>query len=201
MLKASRAHTANITRGWLTANLKNHWSKDILPPSSQNCNPFAFLCGAKFRESAIHAFRSPLPPSRSWPQMLWPTLTGRSSFMPASSFGLGLRLLWSPLGFLLTKYVFYMHTLWYILTLKFSSKYIDPNYLFYWFECFHMICPNLSSAPCICRILILLQKENKNSSINTYSLILTFIQYMLCFRSLEPMYRGMTPHIFVHLVL
>jgi hypothetical protein len=38
----------------------------------------------------------------------------------------------------------------YILTLKFSSKYINPNYLFYWFECFHMICPNLSSAPCIC---------------------------------------------------
>jgi hypothetical protein len=30
--------------------------------------------------------------------------------MPASSFGLGLRLLWSPLGFLLTKYVCYMHT-------------------------------------------------------------------------------------------
>ncbi len=36
----------------------------------------------------------------------------------------------------------------YILTLKFSSKCIDPNYFFYWFECLHMICPNLSSAPC-----------------------------------------------------
>ncbi len=37
----------------------------------------------------------------------------------------------------------------YVLPLKFSSKCIDPNYFFYWFECFHMICPNLSSAPCI----------------------------------------------------
>jgi hypothetical protein len=37
----------------------------------------------------------------------------------------------------------------YILPLKFSSKFIDTNYFFYWFECFHMICPNLSSAPCI----------------------------------------------------
>jgi hypothetical protein len=43
MLKASRAHTANITQGWLTANLKNHWSKDVLPPSSQSCNPFDFF--------------------------------------------------------------------------------------------------------------------------------------------------------------
>jgi hypothetical protein len=32
---------------------------------------------------------------------------------------------------------------------KFSSKCIDPNCFFYWFECLHMICPNLSSAPCM----------------------------------------------------
>jgi hypothetical protein len=38
-----------------------------------------------------------------------------------------------------------MHT--YILPLRFSSKCIDPNYCFYWFECFHMICPNFS--PCM----------------------------------------------------
>jgi hypothetical protein len=37
------------------------------------------------------------------------TLTGRSSFMPARSSGLGLRLLWRPLGFSLNKYVCYMH--------------------------------------------------------------------------------------------
>jgi hypothetical protein len=36
----------------------------------------------------------------------------------------------------------------YKVSLKVSSKCIHPNYFFYWFECFHMICPNLSSAPC-----------------------------------------------------
>jgi hypothetical protein len=36
----------------------------------------------------------------------------------------------------------------YKLFLKFSSKYIHPNYFFYCFECFHRVCPNLSSAPC-----------------------------------------------------
>jgi hypothetical protein len=41
----------------------------------------------------------------------------------------------------------------YIFPLKFSSKCIDPNYFFYRFECFHMICPNLSSAPCISEAL------------------------------------------------
>ncbi len=37
----------------------------------------------------------------------------------------------------------------YKLFLKFSSKSIHPNYFFYCFECFHRVCPNLSSAPCI----------------------------------------------------
>jgi hypothetical protein len=32
--------------------------------------------------------------------------------------------------------------------LKFSSKCIHPNYLFYCFECWHRVCPNLLSAPC-----------------------------------------------------
>jgi hypothetical protein len=48
MLKSSRAHTANFTPGWLRANLKNHWSQDILPPSSQYCNPFDFFMWSEF---------------------------------------------------------------------------------------------------------------------------------------------------------
>jgi hypothetical protein len=32
--------------------------------------------------------------------------------------------------------------------LKFSSKCIHPNYLFYCFECCNIVCPNLSSANC-----------------------------------------------------
>jgi hypothetical protein len=71
--------------------------------------------------------------------------------MPTRGSGLGLRLLWRPLGFSLNRCVCYMHI--YVLPLKFSSKCMNPNYFFYWFECCHMICPNLSSAPCICEQL------------------------------------------------
>jgi hypothetical protein len=34
--------------------------------------------------------------------------------------------------------------------LKVSSKCIHSNYYFCCFECVHRVCPNLSSAPCIC---------------------------------------------------
>ncbi len=35
------------------------------------------------------------------------------------------------------------------LLLKFSVRYVHPNYLFYCFKCVRGVCPNLSSAPCI----------------------------------------------------
>ncbi len=38
MLKALRAHTAKITQNWLRANMENHWSQEIWPPSSPDCN-------------------------------------------------------------------------------------------------------------------------------------------------------------------
>jgi hypothetical protein len=39
VLKALRAHTAKITQDWLKANKGNHWSQEIWPPSSPDCNP------------------------------------------------------------------------------------------------------------------------------------------------------------------
>ncbi len=53
----------------------------------------------------------------------------------------------------------------YEVSLKVSSKCIHPNYFFYWFECFHMICPNLSSAPCIEKL-----KDSKNNHKNMFLL-------------------------------
>ncbi len=38
----TRTHSQNHP-GLLKANLKNHWSKEILPPSSQNCNLFDYF--------------------------------------------------------------------------------------------------------------------------------------------------------------
>jgi hypothetical protein len=33
-----RAHTAKIIQNWLKADMENHWSQEILPPSSPDCN-------------------------------------------------------------------------------------------------------------------------------------------------------------------
>ncbi len=34
-----RAHTAKITQDWLKAHMENHWSQEIWPSSSPDCNP------------------------------------------------------------------------------------------------------------------------------------------------------------------
>ena len=39
MLKALRAPIAKITQNWMKANMENHWSQEIWPPSSPDCNP------------------------------------------------------------------------------------------------------------------------------------------------------------------
>jgi hypothetical protein len=39
VLKALRAHTAKISQDWLKGNMENHWSQEIWPPSSPDCNP------------------------------------------------------------------------------------------------------------------------------------------------------------------
>jgi len=45
------AHTANITQNWLKANLKDHWPKEIWPPSSPDCNSLDyFMWGTVDRE-------------------------------------------------------------------------------------------------------------------------------------------------------
>jgi hypothetical protein len=48
VLKALRAHTAEIPQGWLKVNLKNHWSKEIWPPSSLDGNPLDSFMWSEF---------------------------------------------------------------------------------------------------------------------------------------------------------
>ncbi len=36
-------NTAKTTQDWLKANLKDHWSKEIWPPSSKDCNPLDYF--------------------------------------------------------------------------------------------------------------------------------------------------------------
>ena len=51
-------------------------------------------CGAKLRERPINTLITPWPPSGPRSRRKWPTWTGRSSYAPARSSGLGSRLLW-----------------------------------------------------------------------------------------------------------
>jgi hypothetical protein len=48
MLKVLRAHTAKITQNWLKANMENHWSQEIWPPSSPDCNPLDLSMWSEF---------------------------------------------------------------------------------------------------------------------------------------------------------
>ncbi len=144
-LKASRAHTANITQsGWL-ANLKNHWSKDILPLSSQNCNPFDFFMWSEVWREVNTCPHITLASLKVMTSDVMTDLDREVIIHACKQFWSWIEAVMEPTGvFINWICMLYAN----ILTLKFSSKYIDPNYLFYWFECFHKICPNLSSAPC-----------------------------------------------------
>jgi hypothetical protein len=48
MLKALCAHTAKITQNWLKAHMENHWSQEIWPPSSPDCNPLDISMWSEF---------------------------------------------------------------------------------------------------------------------------------------------------------
>jgi hypothetical protein len=48
MLKALRAHRAKTTQNWLKANMENHWSQEIWPPSSPDCNPLDLSMWSEF---------------------------------------------------------------------------------------------------------------------------------------------------------
>jgi hypothetical protein len=40
-------NTSKINQDWLKANLKDHWSKEIWPPSSKDCNPLDYFMLSK----------------------------------------------------------------------------------------------------------------------------------------------------------
>jgi hypothetical protein len=91
------------------ANLKDHWSQEICPPSSQDWNPLVISCGAKLTERSMNSLMTPWPSSDQ-------DLTGndqqghggrhpRLQEVPASE----LRLLWRPVGIFLKKCVWNMH--------------------------------------------------------------------------------------------
>ena len=50
-----RAHTVKITQDWQKANMENHWSQEIRPPSSPGCNLLDyFMWSVVAREVSKH---------------------------------------------------------------------------------------------------------------------------------------------------
>ncbi len=124
----------------LKAILKNHWSKEIWPSSSPGCNPLDYFMWSVVDREVNKQLYITLASLKAKISEVMATRTGRSSFTPARSSGLGLRLSWRPVWISLNKlYVIYM---------KFSFKCVNPNYLFYCFKCVCRVCPNLSSPAC-----------------------------------------------------
>ena len=46
--KSLHAHTAKITQDWLKAHMENHWSQEIWPSSSPDCNPLDLSMWSEF---------------------------------------------------------------------------------------------------------------------------------------------------------
>ena len=81
-------NTAKSTQDWLKANLKNHWSKEIWPPSSKDRNPSDYFMWSEVeREVNKHPYN--ILASLT-------TLTVRLSSSPSRGSGLRLRLFWRP---------------------------------------------------------------------------------------------------------
>ncbi len=66
--KSFARHTAKIIQPGWRPTWKNHWSKEIWPPSSPDVILLILLCGANLRERSIKSLITPWPPSgpRSW---------------------------------------------------------------------------------------------------------------------------------------
>jgi hypothetical protein len=91
------------------ANLKNHWSEDILPPSSQNCNSFNFFMWSKVEREFNKCPHITLASLKVMTSDVMTDLDREVIIHASRSSGLRLRLSWRPLGFSLDKYVCYMH--------------------------------------------------------------------------------------------
>ncbi len=131
MLKASRAHTAKITQsGWRPAwkNPLDYFMWCVFEREVSKC-PHVTLTSLKVMTSAVVT-----------------DLDREVIIHNSMKFQSWIEVVMEATGvFIKEMFILYAYKLF----LKFSLKYIHPNYFFYCFECCHRVCPNLSSAPCI----------------------------------------------------
>ncbi len=85
-----------------------HWLKEMWPPSSTDCNPSDYFLWCVVEREVTKFPHITLASLKVMTSDLMTNLD-REVIIHASSSGLGLRLLWRPLGFSLNKCVIYMH--------------------------------------------------------------------------------------------
>ncbi len=146
MLKALRAtqlKSSSLAEGQPE---KNHWSQEIWPPSSQDCNPFDSSMWCKFERKVSKKPHNTLASLRAKILEVMANMNREFVIHYCKKFWSTIEAVVNASGdFIKYLCMKYANTLF----LKFSVRCIHPNYLFYSFKCVCRVCPNLSSAPCI----------------------------------------------------
>ncbi len=88
-----RAYTAKITQDWLKAHMENHWSQEIWPSSSPDCNPLDPSMWSEFEREVNKQPHSTLASLGAKILEVMADLDREVSSVPTRSSGLGLKLL------------------------------------------------------------------------------------------------------------
>jgi hypothetical protein len=126
------------------------WLKEMWPPSSTDCNPLDYFMWCVFEREVNKCSHISLSSLKVMTSDLMTDLDREVIIHAGKKFQPWIEAVIEA-TWVFIKYMCILYA--YKVFLKFSSKYIHPNYLFYCFECWHRVCPNLSSAPCTAFIL------------------------------------------------
>jgi hypothetical protein len=127
--------------------MENHWLQEIWHSSTPDCNPLDLSMWSVFEREVNKQPHNTLASLRAKILEVMAVLDREVVICPYKK-------LWSRIeavicasvNFIKLFCIQYTSTL----LLKFSVRYVHPNYLCYCFICVSRVCPNLSSAPCMC---------------------------------------------------
>jgi hypothetical protein len=125
-----RTHTAKITQDWLKANMENHWSQEIRPPSSPGCNLFDPSIWSVFEREVKKQPHSTLASLGAKILEVMAVLDREVVICSYKKFWSRIEAVIGARGDFIKKLCMqYAYTL----LLKFSVRYVYPNYFFFFF--------------------------------------------------------------------
>jgi hypothetical protein len=96
-LRATQLKSSSLAEGQPE---KNHWSKEIWPPNSLDCNPFDYSMWCEFERRVNKKPHNTLASLRAKILEVMANMDREFIIITTRSSGLGLRLLWMPVGIL-----------------------------------------------------------------------------------------------------